>query len=72
MENDLQLKAYSRGAWVAQLVKHFSLGHDLLSPGMEPRLRLPAQWGICFSLSHCPSTLLVLVHALSQINKILK
>jgi len=34
-------------------------------PGIEPRIRLPAQQGICFSL--CPSPLLIF--SLSQINK---
>ena len=47
-----------RGACVAQSVKHLPLAQVMVSgPGMELSIGLPAQWGICFSLSPslCPS-----------------
>ena len=51
---------YSKGAWVAQLVKHLRLAlvmiDDIYCPEVlrQPGIRLPAQWGVCFSLSLCP------------------
>ena len=76
-----------RGAWVAQSVKHltlgFSSGHDLRvmisgswSQGgeIEPWVRLCAQRGVCslsFSLSHLRPPTL-LVHKLSKIKSFLK
>ena len=39
-------------------------------PGIEPHIGFPAQWGVCFFLSLCPSThALSLARSLSQINK---
>ena len=59
------LKAQKRGAWVPQSVKHLPLAPYLTwGPGIEPCIGLPAQQGVCFSLSPCLSALLVL----SQIN----
>ena len=59
----------SGGFCMVQLVEHltlvFSSGHNLKSHGIEPRIGLCPQRGVCFSLSLCPSSL-------SQINKILK
>ena len=53
-------KASWRGTWVAQLVNHWTLGFrsgcDLMGHGMEPHIRLHAQWGVYLKiLSLCPS-----------------
>ena len=50
----------SRGTWVAQLVERLpsaqvGSGRDPWGPGIKPRIRLPAQWGACVSLSLCCS-----------------
>ena len=51
----------SRGAWVAQLVKHatlgFGSGRDLMVCQLKPGIRLCADMGAClgFSPSLCPS-----------------
>ena len=58
------MKPTPRGTWVAQSVKHLCLaGVVILSPGMEPHIGLPAQWG---SASPAPSVLSL------SLNKILK
>lgn len=42
------------GAWVAQLVEHPTLdlgsGHALMGGGIEPSIRLHAQWGLCLKI----------------------
>lgn len=48
-----------RDAWVVQLVKHLS---SAWGAGIGPHVWLPAQWGVCFSLSLCPSPACVLAH----------
>ena len=53
------------------LVKHLPLAQVVAQgPEIKSQVGLPAQQGVCFSLSLCPSPLLVL--SFSQINKILK
>ena len=50
-----------RGSWVAQLVKCLpSVQACSPGPGMEPHIGLPAQRGVRFSLSLCPSFQLLL------------
>jgi len=43
-------KAAVRGAWVAHLVEHltlgFCLGHDLMGGGIKPRVSLRVQWTV--------------------------
>lgn len=62
--------------WLSQLNVCLRLRSWFQSPGIQPHIRLPAQQGVCFFLSFCPSSPLVslppLLHILSQINKILK
>ena len=45
-----------RGSWVAQSVKHLPSAQVMISgPGIRPHIRLPAQQGVCLSLSICLS-----------------
>ena len=60
--------------WVVQLISIcLQLRSLSQGPGIKPHVRLPAQWGFCFSLCLCLCTLLLGVltrsHSLSQINK---
>ena len=53
-------KFYSQGAWVAQSVKHptlgFGSGHNLMGSEMKLHVRLCTQWGLYLKiLSLCPS-----------------
>ena len=50
--------------WLRWLNVCLQLKSSSQGPGMEPSVRLPAQWDVCFSLSLC-----VFVHALSLSNK---
>ena len=61
----------SRGARVAQLVKRLPSSQVMiLSPGIEPCIGPPAQWGVCFSLAFCACSLtLSLILSLSLSNK---
>ena len=57
--------------WLSWLVKHPPLVQVMISGSWDiPALGgLPVQQGVCFSLSLCPSTLLVLAFFLTKINK---
>ena len=67
----------SRGPWVAQSVKHLTLGfgsgHNFTARGMKsPHNALQRQYRDClgFSLSASPPLVLSLSLSLSQINKL--
>ena len=56
-------KDHTRGAWLAQSVKHLPLAQIMILGSLDLTLRptgLPVHWGVCFSLSLCPSPSLVL------------
>ena len=40
--------------WLSQLSLCLWLRSQSRGPGIKPHIGLPAQWGICFSLSLCP------------------
>ena len=65
------IKGHYRGTWVAQSVKCLTSAQVIYrGPGMASCVRLPAQWGACFSLSFCWSLCLCsLALSLCQINK---
>ena len=72
-QSKLSLQNYFRGAPVglSRLSVCLQLRSCCQGSGIEPRIRLPAQRGTCFSLSLClPLCLLVLSLSLCQINKI--
>ena len=55
--NTISQKKYNfRGTWVIQSVKHLPLAQVIISgPGIKHRVRLPAQQGVYFFFSLCPS-----------------
>ena len=54
------------GAWGAQLVKCLTLNFGFQGPGTEPHIGLPAQQGVCFSLSLCSSLCLCSLLSINQ------
>ena len=58
--NILKLKSQGHlGGWLSWLSIYLQLGSWSQSLGIKPHMGLPARQGVCFSLSLCPSSLLM-------------
>lgn len=64
---EMCIETSCKGVWVVQLVKRLlRLRSSSQGPGIDSSDGLPAQWGVSFFFSHCPSSTPVCMLSLSN------